>query len=74
MIRAREGARAYKSEAPLILTLEWNTQRHGDRPFEIGHIEELPIELVDSLTGSMSNHVGCAPRILLVVDRGADVF
>ena len=54
LIRAREGARrAYKSEAPLILTLEWNTPRHGDRPFEIGHIDhtELPIELVDSLTG-----------------------
>jgi len=53
---SREGKRAaYKNQAPLIVTLTWNTPRQGDRPFEIGHIDhtELPIELVDSLTGKV---------------------
>lgn len=43
---------AYPYE-PFYWELEWSTPRHGDRPFEIGHIDhtELDVELVCSHTG-----------------------
>ncbi|HYF78316.1 MAG TPA: TnsA endonuclease N-terminal domain-containing protein [Symbiobacteriaceae bacterium] len=52
-IRRREGNRAAYSHEPFYWTLESTTPRHGDRPFEIGHIDhtELDIELVCSRTG-----------------------
>lgn len=52
-LRARSGKRAAYSTEPFIFTLEAATPRHGDRPFEIVHIDhtELDIELVDSETG-----------------------
>lgn len=52
-ITARKGKRAAYSVQPVILELERTTQRHGERPFEIGHIDhtELDIELVCSETG-----------------------
>jgi putative transposase len=49
----RQGRRAaYKSEE-FYYELEMTTPRHGDRPFEIGHIDHSPldIELVCSQTG-----------------------
>ncbi len=52
-ITARRGKRAAYGLQPVILELERTTPRHGDRPFEIGHIDhtELDIELVCSETG-----------------------
>jgi transposase InsO family protein len=49
----RQGSRAAYAHAPLYLELHQTTTRHGDRPFEIGHIDhtELDIELVCSVTG-----------------------
>lgn len=49
----RQGSRAAYAHAPLYLELHQTTPRHGDRPFEIGHIDhtELDIELVCSVTG-----------------------
>jgi putative transposase len=49
----RKGSRAAYAHAPLYLELHQTTTRHGDRPFEIGHIDhtELDIELVCSVTG-----------------------
>jgi transposase InsO family protein len=49
----RRGRRAAYTHAPFYLELDRTTPRHGDRPFEIGHIDhtELDVELVCSLTG-----------------------
>jgi putative transposase len=51
--RKRKGRRAAYAKKPFYLRLEVNTPRHGDRPFEICHIDhtELDIELVDPVTG-----------------------
>jgi len=50
----RKGARAAYQLDTFYWELELTTPRHGERPFEIAHIDhtELDIELVDSLTGS----------------------
>jgi len=49
-IRNRFGARAAYASEPFYSELYQNTPRHGDRPFEICHIDhtELDIELVES--------------------------
>lgn len=49
----REGRRAAYIYAPFYFELQSTTPRHGDRPFEIGHIDhtELDIEVVCSHTG-----------------------
>jgi transposase InsO family protein len=48
----REGHRAAYGQEPFYFELELRTPRHGDRPFEICHIDhtELDIELVCSRT------------------------
>jgi len=48
----RKGHRAAYSQEPFYFELELKTPRHGDRPFEICHIDhtELDIELVCSRT------------------------
>jgi putative transposase len=48
----RQGPRAAYAHAAIYLELSRTTPRHGDRPFEIGHIDhtELDLELVCSLT------------------------
>jgi transposase InsO family protein len=51
--RRREGSKAaYQYQLP-YLYLEFTTPRHGDRVFEVGHIDhtQLDIELVDSRSG-----------------------
>lgn len=49
----RQGRRAAYKHEPFYMQLEMKTPRHGDRPFEICHIDhtELDIELVSSRTG-----------------------
>ena len=49
----RQGHRAAYMHAPFYFELERKTPRHGDRPFEIGHIDhtQLDIEVVCSHTG-----------------------
>ena len=49
----RKGRRAAYSKKPFYYRLDKDTPRHGDRPFEICHIDhtELDIELVDPVTG-----------------------
>lgn len=51
--KKRAGRRAAYVHEPLYWELTLTTPRHGDRPFEIGHIDhtELDLELVDSQTG-----------------------
>jgi putative transposase len=50
----RQGKRAAYRYEEFYWELELTTPRHGDRPFEIAHLDhtELDIELVSSLTGS----------------------
>jgi transposase InsO family protein len=49
----RMGSRAAYQQESFYWELELKTPRHGDRPFEIGHLDhtELDIELVCSTTG-----------------------
>jgi putative transposase len=49
----REGRRKAYSREPFHLELELTTRRHGDRPFEIAHVDhtELDVELVCSRIG-----------------------
>jgi len=49
----RQGRRSAYALEPFYFELELKTPRHGDRPFEIGHIDhtELDVEVVCSRTG-----------------------
>ncbi len=51
--RAREGDKAAYSISEFHWVIDQSTPRHGERPFEIGHIDhtELDEQLVDSRTG-----------------------
>jgi putative transposase len=51
--KKRGGSRVAYKHAEFVLQLEWSTPRHGDRPFEIAHIDhtELDIELICLKTG-----------------------
>lgn len=50
--RKRQGRKAAYNEKPWFWELEYKTPRHGDRPWEIGHIDhtQLEIELIHSET------------------------
>jgi putative transposase len=56
-VAKRQGPRAAAQEAPFYWELTLTTPRHGDRPFEIGHIDhtQLDVELLCSRTG---RHLG----------------
>jgi transposase InsO family protein len=62
----RKGRRGGYSTEPLYLELNRTTPRHGDRPFEICHIDhtELDVELVDSQTGENLGR----PWLTLLID------
>lgn len=51
--KKRAGGRAAYPQEPLYWELSLTTPRHGDRPFEVVHIDHTPLdlELVDSTTG-----------------------
>ncbi len=52
-VASRQGLRAAAQAAPFHWELTPTTPRHGDRPFEIGHLDhtQLDVELVCSRTG-----------------------
>jgi len=56
----RKGRRAAYKYEPTYLVLDFNTPRHGDRPFEIGHIDhtELDIELRSTATAGILGALG----------------
>jgi len=56
----RRGRRAAYTHEPFYWQLDPTTPRHGDRPFEIGHIDhtELDVELVCSGTGRVLGRHG----------------
>jgi putative transposase len=62
----RQGRRAAYTHEPFYWQLETTTPRHGDRPFEIGHIDhtELDVELVCSGTGRVLGR----PWMTLLID------
>jgi putative transposase len=64
--KKRKGQRAAYDVAEFYYELEPTTPRHGDRPFEIGHIDHSPLdlELVCSQTGKV---LGC-PWLTLMTD------
>ncbi len=49
----RQGRRAAYRQEPFCMELDLKTPRHGDRPFEIGHVDhtEMDVEVVCSHTG-----------------------
>lgn len=51
--RKREGRRRAYDQTMFYWELELTTPRHGDRPFEIGHLDhtQLDLELIHSTTG-----------------------
>jgi putative transposase len=51
--RKRKGPRAAAQEAPWFWELEQTTPRHGDRPWDVVHMDhtQLDVELVSSRTG-----------------------
>lgn len=66
---SRKGFRAAYQLDVFHWELEMTTPRHGDRPFEIVHLDhtELDIQLVDSVTG---NNLG-RPWLTLMVDANS---
>lgn len=54
IVLAREGRRAAYSITEFVWVIDQSTPRHGERPFEIGHIDHTQVdqELVDSRTGA----------------------
>ena len=62
----RKGRRAAYKYEPAYWDLSLTTPRHGDRPFEIGHIDhtELDVELRSVTTGQVLNR----PWLTLLVD------
>ncbi len=65
----REGTRAAYQETPWFWELEYQTPRHGSRPFEIAHIDhtELDIEVRSSSTGELLGK----PWVTFMVDAYA---
>jgi putative transposase len=53
-ILARQGRKAAYPVTEYYWTIDQSTPRHGERPFEVGHIDhtELDVELVDAETGA----------------------
>lgn len=51
----RQGRRAAYVQEPFYIELDMKTPRHGDRPFEIGHIDhtELDVEMISAHTGQV---------------------
>lgn len=65
-VKKRAGARVAYAHEPLYWDLTWTLPRHGDRPFEVVHIDhtELDVQLVDSRTGQPTGR----PWATLMVD------
>jgi len=62
----RQGPRAAYQHAPFYMELEVKTPRHGDRPFEICHIDHTQLDI--ELTDSSGKHVLGRPWLTLMMD------
>jgi transposase InsO family protein len=63
---AREGARAAYQHEEFVFVLEHSTPRHGDRPFEIAHIDHTEIDL--QLVGTTFGENLGRPWLTLMLD------
>ena len=65
-VRKREGKRAAYQVSIKYWYLEFDTPRHGDRPFEVAHIDhtELDVEIFDEKTGKSFGR----PWLTLMID------
>ena len=62
----RQGPRAAYQHGPFYLELELKTPRHGDRPFEICHVDHTQLDI--ELTDSTGKHVLGRPWMTLMLD------
>jgi putative transposase len=62
----RQGRRAAYVQEPFYIEPDMKTPRHGDRPFEIGHIDhtELDVEVISTHTGQVLGR----PWMTLLID------
>lgn len=69
MTLAREGQRAAYSEEPMYFQLDRSTPRHGERPFEIAHIDHTQLDL--QLVGSKFGELLAKPWLSIMMDANA---
>jgi|SRR5579872_666243 len=62
----RQGPRAAYQHRPVYMELGMKTPRHGDRPFEIGHIDHTQLDI--ELTDTCGKHVLGRPWLTLMMD------
>ena len=62
----RQGPRAAYQHGPFYVELELKTPRHGDRPFEICHVDHTQLDI--ELTDSTGKHVLGRPWMTLMID------
>jgi len=62
----RQGPRAAYQHGPFYVELELKTPRHGDRPFEICHVDHTQLDI--ELTDSSGKHVLGRPWMTLMID------
>jgi len=62
----RQGPRAAYQHGPIYMELDVKTPRHGDRPFEICHIDHTQLDI--ELTDSSGKHVLGRPWLTLMMD------
>jgi putative transposase len=62
----RRGPRAAYQHGPFYVELELKTPRHGDRPFEICHVDHTQLDI--ELTDSSGKHVLGRPWMTLMID------
>jgi transposase InsO family protein len=64
--RKRQGERSAYKEEPFYWELELKTPRHGDRPFEIAHIDHTELDI--ELRSSRTNRLLGRPWLTLLTD------
>jgi len=66
MTLAREGQRAAYSQEPIFFDLERSTPRHGERPFEIAHLDHTQLDI--HLAGSKFGETLAKPWLSIMID------
>jgi putative transposase len=62
----RQGPRAAYQHGPFYMELDLKTPRHGDRPFEICHVDHTQLDI--ELTDSTGKHTLGRPWMTLMID------
>lgn len=69
MTLAREGQRAAYSQEPVYFQLDRSTPRHGERPFEIAHVDHTQLDL--QLVGSKLGELLAKPWLSIMLDANS---